>query len=140
MSTRATPPTDPDAVVRPFADWLREQSGGSTHEELGDGLHDLIARVRDTGKAGSITLTVKVKPLKENDRMFVVSDEIKLNLPEHDRKASMFYTDAEGNLVRNDPDQMEFESLREVAPPTTATVDLGTGEILDTPKTLRRKA
>lgn len=113
-------------VVRPFADWLREQSGGTTHDELGEGLHDLVARVRDTGKKGSVSLTITVEPLKGESDVLIVSDEIKLRLPEHDRKASLFYPDEFGNLSRTDPNQLTFESLREVP---GAVVNTKTGEI-----------
>jgi hypothetical protein len=41
-----------DPVIRPFADWLREQSKGKTHDEMSVALHDLIGRVIDTGKKG----------------------------------------------------------------------------------------
>jgi hypothetical protein len=126
-----TDTTTEDRHARPFADWLREQSGGDTHEELGEGLHDLIARVRDTGKGGKLTLTVSIKPLKDDLNVLIVTDEIKLSLPEHDRKGSMFYADDDNNLVRNDPRQLSFDSLREVPPPTHADVDQTTGEIKD---------
>lgn len=118
---------DTDHTIRPFADWLREQSGGDTHEELGESLHDLIARVRDTGKGGTLTLTISVKPLKDDLNVLIVTDEIKLKLPEHDRKGSMFYADDDNNLVRSDPRQMTFDSLREVPPP--AGVNTDTGEV-----------
>jgi hypothetical protein len=126
MSTTEPDPDD-DIVVRPFADWLREQAKGATHEELGDGLHDLIARVRDTGKAGSLQLTISVKLLEKAnpDGPLLIADEIKLRLPEHDRPTSIFYTDSDGNPVRNDPQQLAFESLREVP----SNVDPVTGEI-----------
>lgn len=115
-----------DFYVRPFADWLREQSNGKSHEELSDGLWDLIARVRDTGKKGSITFTVTVAPMtKGDDDTLVVTDEIRLKLPEHDRKASLFYADRLGNLSKSDPRQLTFESLREVP----QHVDVTTGEI-----------
>lgn len=116
---------DEDPTVRPFADWLREQSRGKTHDELSDGLHDLVARVRDTGKKGALVLIVTVAPVKNDADVLVVSDEIRLKLPEHDRKASLFYPDADGNLTRTDPNQLQFESLREVPP----NVDPVTGEI-----------
>lgn len=115
-----------DAVVRPFADWLREQSNGKTHEELSEGLHDVIARVRDTGKKGTVALIVTVAPMKGDVDVLVVSDQIKVRLPEHDRKTSLFYPDAQGNLTRNDPNQFTFESLREVG---GQLVDTITGEI-----------
>lgn len=111
---------------RPFATWLLEQSGGKTHEELSDALYDLVARVRDTGKKGSVSLTVTVGPLKGDVGVLIVSDEIKLRLPEHDRKASLFYPDAEGNLTRRDPNQLTFDGLREI---DGQSVDTETGEI-----------
>lgn len=119
-------PDDADGpVVRPFADWLREQSGGKTHDELSEALHDLIQRVRDTGKKGTVSLTVTIAPMKNDLDVLVVGDEIKLRLPEHDRKQSLFYPDKHGNLTRTDPQQLSFESLREVP----AGVDPETGEI-----------
>lgn len=122
-----TIPDEDDILVRPFADWLREQAKGTTHEELGDGLHDLIQRVRDTGKGGSLHLAISVKLLDKTqaDGPLLIADEIKLKLPEHDRPASIFYTDEHGNPIRTDPNQLSFESLREVP----ANVDPKTGEI-----------
>ena len=117
-----------EPVIRPFADWLREQSSGKTHDELSEALWDLIARVRDTGKKGSVSLTVSVALMKGDKDVLIVSDEIKLRIPEHDRKASLFYPDRNGNLARTDPNQLSFESLREV-PAGHALVDTTTGEI-----------
>lgn len=127
MAETTTIAADDEFYVRPFADWLREQSGGKTHEEMGVALYDLVQRVRDTGKKGTVTLTISVAPLKNDRDVLVVADEIKLRVPEHDRKASLFYPDKEGNLTRQDPHQLTFESLREVA--DVGTVDTATGEI-----------
>lgn len=126
-----TTPSD-DVIIRPFGDWLAEQAKGRTHAELGEGLHDLIARVQDTGKKGTITLTVTVQPMKQDASLLVVSDEIKLKLPEYDRPSGVFYADENGNLTRDNPDQLSFESLREVPPPprvntTTGEVTQGSG-------------
>lgn len=119
---------DPD-FVRPFADWLLEQSHGRTHTELGEGLRDLVAKCLETGKAGTLSLTIKVKPMDANDDQspLVVSDEIKLRLPEHDRKASIFYKDKTGNLGKSDPNQLTFESLRKID--GVGDVDTSTGEV-----------
>ena len=113
------------AVSRPFADWLREQAKGKSHDELSDGLRDLVQRVRDTGKKGSIGYRVTVEPTKGVSGALTVSDEIKLSMPEHDRAASLFFVDGDGNLVRDDPNQLQFDSLREVPAPAmpTATTD-----------------
>jgi len=110
-----------DPHVRPFADWLRDQSQGATHDELSEALYDLVARVGDTGKKGTLTLTISVEPMKGDESILVVSDEIKLRLPEFPRKPSIFYTDGEGNLCRTNPDQPELSGLREVPNPEPAT-------------------
>lgn len=121
-----TPTGDEDIVVRPFADWLREQAGGKSHDELSDALFDLVQRVKDTGKKGTVSYTISVGPMKGDKDVLVISDEIKLRLPEHDRKASLFYTDKTGNLTRQDPNQLAFESLREVG---EGVVNTTTGEL-----------
>lgn len=124
MATDLTPDTEDAAYIRPFIDWLREQAKGTTQDELSEGLHDLIARVQDTGKKGSLSLTITVAPLKGDNHVLVVSDEIKLRLPEHDRQSSLFYPDKHGNLSRKDPGQLEFEGIRGLE-----TADTTTGEI-----------
>jgi len=120
--------TDTPTVVRPFADWLRDQSRGKTHDELSEGLRDLVAKVIDTGKKGTLTLVITVEPMPKSDgNALVVTDEIKLKLPEFAREASLFFADDDRNLVRSDPRQLAFESLREVPPPPG--VDPVTGEV-----------
>lgn len=119
--------SDESPPIRPFADFFREQSGGKTHDEMSEAIYDLVQKVRDTGKAGSVQLTFRVSTLKGDENVLVIEDQIKLRLPEHDRKASMFFPDKNGNLSRSDPRQLAFESLREV--PTPDNVDLATGEI-----------
>ncbi len=110
-----------DPAIRPFADWLRDQSRGSTHDELSEGLYDLVARVTETGKKGTLTLIVTVEPMKEDVSVLLVGDEIRLKLPEFPRKPSLYYQDRQGNLSRQNPDQPEITGLREV--PAVATPD-----------------
>ena len=119
-----------DEESRPFSLFLTEQNRGKTHAELSDGLRDLVARVQDTGKKGTLTLVVTVEPMKGDAEALIVSDEIKLKLPEHDRGSSIFFRGRDGNLQRDDPNQTSiFDSLREpLAPPG---VDPATGEVSD---------
>ncbi|AJR18022.1 hypothetical protein GUY44_07630 [Pimelobacter simplex] len=125
--TDTTTEGDGDAHVRPFADWLREQAGGKSHDELSDAVYDLVQRVKDTGKKGSLVYTINIGPMKGDKDVLMIDDQIKLKLPEHDRKASLFYTDKVGNLTRTDPNQLVFESLREVE--GGQLVDVQTGEL-----------
>lgn len=105
--------------IRDFASFMLDRP--RTHAELGEALHDLVARVRDTGKKGSLTLTVFVEPFEKDVERIVVNDEIRLRLPEHDRKPSMFFADRDGNLTRNDPNAIDFSNL--------ADVNTSTGEV-----------
>lgn len=93
------------AEVKPFATVLLALGRGATERELSEALHDLVARVRDTRKKGVLTYTLEVAPLKGESDALMLSDAIKLKLPEHDRAASIFFADRDGNLVRDDPNQ-----------------------------------
>ena len=101
--------------ARPFADFLAQQ--GRAHQELTEGLHDLIAAVKDTGKAGTLTLTIKVAVDMKNDEILRVSDNVVLKAPAHDRGERIYYADRTGNLTRSNPNQPELEGLRDVSAP-----------------------
>lgn len=134
--------TDRDDVrIRPFADFLRDHNKGASHDELSETLHTLVARVIDTGKKGTVTYTLAVEPLKgAAEGVYTVKDEIKVRLPEFDRNAGIFFVDRDGNLVREDPNQLAFESLRVAAPRPTVQADdpphdPATGVVTDTSST-----
>lgn len=116
----APPDEDTGPVIRPFVEFLLQQAYGGTHDELTFGLHDLIAAVKDHGKGGSITLTIKVDPLgKGVERQVVVTDNVTVKAPTGKRPTSMFFVDDDGNLTRKDPRQPELP-LREVSRPAAA--------------------
>lgn len=111
--TKKTENSD-EPVIRPFADWLREQGKGKAHDELSAALHKLVNTVHETGKKGQLVFSVTIQPMKKNPDVLEVTDDVVVKLPKHDRKASIFYPDANGNLTRTDPHQLQFEGLREV--------------------------
>jgi hypothetical protein len=59
-----TADTGQAAMVRPFADVLSEVNKGVVADEAATRLAELVASVRETGKGGSVTVTVKVDPFK----------------------------------------------------------------------------
>lgn len=118
--TDAPPTEDTGPVVRPFAEFLLQQGYGGTHDELTYGLHDLIAAVKDHGKAGTLTLKISVAPVgKGDERQVMVTDAVTLKAPEGKRPTSIFFVDSDGNLTRKDPRQPELP-LREVSRPAAA--------------------
>lgn len=100
--------------ARPYADLLREHRGGLTHEELSDALRDLVIAVAEEGKAGSLTFTVKIKPMGKGDGLEISAD-IKSKPPAKTPGVSIFFATPDGALVREDPRQKNLE-LREIGP------------------------
>lgn len=121
----ATPAESDEQVVRPFASFLREQSGGQLHDELSSKLHELIEAIRETGKAGSISLKIDIKPIAGTDgRTLTVTDTVAAKLPKTERPKSIFFATDDGNLSRTDPRQPVITGLREVEPTTTPKTQL----------------
>lgn len=111
-----------EPIARSFATWLQEQRAGVAHAEVTEALKELIAAVTEHQKGGSLTLKLEVKPAKVGVGTLLITDAVKVSLPEGDRPAAIFYADDEGNLSRHDPRQPRL--------PLQA-VDVGTGEIHD---------
>jgi hypothetical protein len=113
--TDQTSTSDDEAVqTRPFADVLQSLNKGRVHSELSDALQQLVAAVKETGKKGSISLTLTVAPVPKSDGLFDVADNVVLKAPKPARKSSFFYADDEANLVRNNPNQDELPGVRVV--------------------------
>lgn len=102
------------ANSRPFMDFLRELRGGQTHDDLSDALQELVAEVTDLSRAGTLTLTLTIKPLGKGDGVQVGAD-VKVKPPKSAPGVSIFFPTPENNLVRNDPRQKTME-LREITP------------------------
>lgn len=107
-----------------FAAVVLNLDDGATHSELSENLRDLVARVRDTGKAGSLTLTLVVAPRPGTRNQVEIKDEIKLRVPQFARATSIFFAAEDNSLTRNDPNQPALDGLR-----FPGRIDVTTGEI-----------
>lgn len=96
---------DEDRHTKPLADWLTQQRKGALNVEGGEALVDLINRVKETRKGGSLVIEIKVAPGPGNS--LKVSDDLKLKLPSHDREIALWFADESG-LTRRDPDQPDL--------------------------------
>ena len=94
---------------RRFDEFVRDLSEGATNSELSDAIWDLVDRVQDTGKAGSLTLTINVG--FDGQGRIQVKDNVHLKLPEFARASTRFFLDAQGNATRRDPNQPALPSL-----------------------------
>lgn len=102
---------EPGRQVRPFADFLLDHRQGRTHTDLSEALVELVEAVQETGKKGSLSLTLTVKP--EGSRQVLVTDKVAVKAPEGERDASFFFIDDDANLTRDNPTQPHLP-LREV--------------------------
>lgn len=98
--------------IRPFTDTLTALRYGELLDELSDKLHEVVAACNETGKSGSLTLTLKFKPSRGG--AIEINDDIKAKVPTLERGSTLMFPTPEGNLQREDPRQMKLDGLREV--------------------------
>lgn len=103
--------------VRPFADFLIEHNRGAGHTKAGEALQRVVGAVLETGKKGSVTLQVTVEPMKNAPDTLLTTVVVNEKVPVDPPKAAVFYADDDGNLTRKDPNQLDFDSLKEVEAP-----------------------
>ena len=112
---------------RPFLETLGTLRHGRTLEDLGDELTTLIAAIKTTGKGGSLTLTLKIKPARSGAVQYVtIEDQIVSKCPKLEKGDTVYFTTSDNGLTRQDPTQTELP-LRGVA---QVTIDKTTGEVL----------
>ena len=98
-----------------FAVFLQDLRDGRTHAEMSSGLADLLAAVKDTGKGGTLTLQLKIKPGargRDVDKVIII-DNVKVDLPKPERGEDFFWVNDDNQLSRNHPRQQSLP-LREV--------------------------
>ena len=88
-----------------FAAFIATLAEGDTNQELSDTLRTLVKAVKETGKAGSLTYKVDVKPMDVNIGSVAIRDQIKGSIPEFDRPKSLRFYDEDGNLTTEPPNQ-----------------------------------
>lgn len=99
-----------DRRTVPFADTLQRLQSGKTARELAEAMQTLVEQVMETGRAGTLTLQIKVSKSKASG-MVEVSDNWVSKPPKLDRPVSMFYVTDDHNLVRDNPRQETLPGL-----------------------------
>ena len=94
-----------------FALMLQQHRQGSALTELGQALRTVMDAALMTGKPGGITLKIAIAPT--NSGAVEILEDIKVTMPKARKASTMFFVDKNGNLTRNNPDQLEM-SLRAV--------------------------
>lgn len=109
--------TQPAGDPTPFVGFIADHRGGRTAAELTEALAAVTNAVRDTAKAGSVTLTLSIAPLKDATDILVVTDVVKSKVPELPRPKAVYFPDDAGGLHRDNPRQPGlFEASRQLEP------------------------
>lgn len=119
MTDQQPPIEDTSGQVRPFAAVLQDINNGQFADQLAHDIQALVTAVTEHGRKGSLTVKFEVAPRKGNAHALNVTGRRDLKLPQEEPIESVFFTDAAGNLHRDDPRQMALP-LRTVARPEPA--------------------
>lgn len=120
--------TAPEAPPADLAEFLLTVRPG-TNVEAAEKLADVVRAVRDTGKAGALTLKIAIVPVKDAEAGVVqVFDKITASIPERDRKGSLAYPDKHDRLTRTPPEAVVLftdDSIRSLPPQTAQETPKG---------------
>lgn len=94
--------------MRLITDILRDIRKGRPVEEATMALADIVRAVDETGKEGSVTITLKVKPAKHGGPEKTLVCEVKAKKPIAEIAPAVFFSNSEGDLHRYDPRQEEM--------------------------------
>lgn len=106
-----------------FAVFLQELRDGRAHSELSGQLAELITKVKETGKGGSLTFKIKIKPASRSADVerVTISDAITLDLPQLERGDDVFWITDDLDLTHSHPRQGTLE-LRDATPAQPANL------------------
>jgi len=91
--------------MRPITDVLREMRRGRVVEDMTDALAECVKAVDETNKAAVLTMKITVKPSKDGGWEKTLATAISTTLPRKDTPDAVMFSTADGDLVREDPDQ-----------------------------------
>lgn len=88
---------------------LAELRGGVFANHASDELSKLVERIQESGKKGSLTITLEISPHGKNNREMHVLPKLGIKAPPapDTTEAGIFYA-VRGDLVRDDPDQAKL--------------------------------
>jgi hypothetical protein len=90
--------------------FLNDLRRGETLAEFAEAVETLVRAVQETSKAGTISLSITVKPMGGNK--VSVADKIRSSLPEATHEDTIFFVTEDGVLSRQNPRQLSMEDLK----------------------------
>lgn len=89
-----------------FAAVFMQHQKGRAHAEASELLQEAVEAVKETGKAATLTVKLRIERSKDVAHIVKISDTVTASIPQEKRPASIWYTGVgDGTLHRNDPRQ-----------------------------------
>lgn len=102
-----------------FFGMMQVHRHGEMQNDLSAALRDITQAAQLMGKPATLTLKITVKPAAQIKGAVLIEDDISVKLPKQEKENSIFYSDADGNLLREDPKQMKL-ALRVIEAPAVS--------------------
>lgn len=97
---------------KPFAEFIAELERGELNHDATKEMNALVRRVRSTGRKGTLTLTIEIKPCDVGARQVEITNKLSSKLPMPARKKNLAFTTDAGELTREDPNQLTMKVLQ----------------------------
>ena len=102
-------------MARPITDTLRNIQNGALIDEATEKLRELLLRVDETGKGGTLTLQLKVAKLTRGGAVSI-KGKCTTSLPPEAPAEGVFWVSPEGNALTEDPNQQRLDLKVAAAP------------------------
>ena len=95
---------------KPVTDVIRDLRGGLFVANATEELAALVERIQDSGKKGSLTITLELTPSGKGNRIMHVKPKLTVKMPPKPDtdEAAIFYVER-GQLLRDDPNQTKLD-------------------------------
>jgi hypothetical protein len=91
--------------MKPITDIMREIRRGRGVELASDMLAEVVRAVEESGKKGSVTIKITVKPEDGGGNQKTIGMTVTSTVPRPTIPDAVFFSDGEGDLHRSDPNQ-----------------------------------
>lgn len=89
-------------------DLLKGHDRGRTEHDISQKLTEMIQKVREHKRGGSLTITISAALVKNDPDRLYITVEKKLKAPEKAPPTDIRYADDDGSLHERDPRQMDY--------------------------------
>ena len=99
-------PENEKMIDQSFIRLLTQHIGGAALNEAGQAIRSIVDATQLTGKPGGITLKILIDPT--NSGAVQILHDLKITMPKAEKEGSLFFVGEDGNLLRNNPNQLEM--------------------------------